>query len=166
MLRKIYNHTHGAPAQVRPFKKMDEAINIIITQLIRPRMDELGLSERQLAIASGISQSQVNAWLTGKSDITLTKFFMILRTLRISPQYSTGDTAEAADTQFQVEAAGRDTWRCVDVTHGFFVTWKAGLFNDTSKVKCYQDQPQDVAHIARLMRMMGDWLFLHHPEKL
>jgi transcriptional regulator with XRE-family HTH domain len=63
------------------------AIQIIKVKLVIPRMAELDLSQSKLAKASGVSQSQISDWLSGRSDITLTKFIKILTALQINIQF-------------------------------------------------------------------------------
>lgn len=71
--------------------KMSEAANyaiqIIKVKLVIPRMAELDLSQSKLSKASGISQQQISDWLSGKSDITLSKFIKILTALQINIQF-------------------------------------------------------------------------------
>lgn len=62
-------------------------INIIKVKLVTPRMAELDLSQSKLAKAAGVSQSQISDWLSGRSDITLTKFIKILTALQINIQF-------------------------------------------------------------------------------
>lgn len=63
------------------------AIQIIKVKLVIPRMAELDFSQSKLAKASGISQSQISDWLSGKSEITLSKFIDILTVLEINPVF-------------------------------------------------------------------------------
>lgn len=60
------------------------AIKIIIHKLIIPRMKAIGMNQTRLAKSSGISQSQISDFLSGSSDITLTKFVKILTALEIN----------------------------------------------------------------------------------
>lgn len=63
------------------------AIDIIQKELIRPRMEELGISIYRLAELTNINRSHLGRWLKGNQDITLTKFIDILYALGINPEF-------------------------------------------------------------------------------
>lgn len=60
------------------------AIQIIKIKLVMPRMAELDFNQSKLAKVSGVSQQQISDWLSGKSDLTLSKFIKILTALEIN----------------------------------------------------------------------------------
>ena len=58
-------------------------------------------------------------------------------------------------------------WVCTDTEHGIVVKWEEHRFNDTQRVTLLEDNQHPKALlIARLMREMGDWLAVHHREKV
>lgn len=62
-----------------------------------------------------------------------------------------------------------DTWQCVDSVTGVSVTWTGSRFNDTQSV-AWPDGltlgSESPAQLARVMRLMADWLFENHGELL
>lgn len=50
-------------------------------------MIELNMSQNKLAQKSGVSQSQISGWLNDDTDLTITKFKMILVALGVEITY-------------------------------------------------------------------------------
>jgi len=143
---------------------MKEAIKIIQHKIILPRMSELNISRYKLAQSSEISESQLSLWFNGKTDLTMTKFFKILQVLQIQPFFEYSDQSKS-EYQLSVNNNYGFDWLCVDKTNYLVVEWKNRKFNDTQKCTFIQGDP-DASTAANLLRKMGDWLFLHHLEKI
>lgn len=60
-----------------------QAIRVIQTKMIKPRMKELGITQYRLAKLTGIGESTLSEWFSGKHDISLSKFIQILTALEI-----------------------------------------------------------------------------------
>ena len=62
-----------------------------------------------------------------------------------------------------------DTWQCVDSVTGVSVEWVKGRFNDTPSA-AWPDGltlgPESPAQLARVMRLMADWLVENHSDLL
>lgn len=59
-------------------------------------------------------------------------------------------------------------WHCLDSATGVSVTWTEGEFNNTQNV-AWPDLTgslESPAQLARVMRLMADWLFKNHRELL
>lgn len=62
-----------------------------------------------------------------------------------------------------------NAWHCIDRATGVSVTWVEGKFNDTQSVAWPDDlvgSLESPAQLARVMRLMADWLFENHSELL
>lgn len=62
-----------------------------------------------------------------------------------------------------------NAWHCLDSATGVSVTWPGSRFNDTQSA-AWPDGltlgPESPAQLARVMRLMSDWLFENHSELL
>jgi transcriptional regulator with XRE-family HTH domain len=58
-----------------------------ITGIILLKMQMNGISIGALAKKSGVSSSQISRWLANKSDISISRFFAILKALNINPVF-------------------------------------------------------------------------------
>ena len=72
-------------------KRSMKASEILIRELIAPRMQQLGITAYQLAKSSGISESKLSLWINGKQDIGLGLFFDVLYVLKLNPLFETKD---------------------------------------------------------------------------
>ena len=62
-----------------------------------------------------------------------------------------------------------NAWHCLDSVTGVSVTWSEARFNDTKSVAWPDDlvgSLESPAQLARVMRLMADWLFENHGELL
>lgn len=62
-----------------------------------------------------------------------------------------------------------NAWHCLDSATGVSVTWSEARFNDTQSVAWPDDlvgSLESPAQLARVMRLMADWLFENHGELL
>lgn len=62
-----------------------------------------------------------------------------------------------------------NAWHCLDSVTGVSVTWSEARFNDTQSVAWHDDlvgSLESPAQLARVMRLMADWLFENHSELL
>jgi len=143
---------------------MKEAIKIIQDKIILPRMSDLSISRYKLAQATEISESQLSLWFAGKSDLTMTKFFKILQVLQIQPFYEYSDQSKS-EYQLSVNNNYGFDWLCWDKKNLLVVEWRNRKFNDTQKVTFIEEDP-DASTASNIIRKMGDWLFLHHKEKI
>lgn len=60
-------------------------------------------------------------------------------------------------------------WHCLDSATGASVTWTEARFNDTQSVAWPDNlvgSLESPAQLARVMRLMADWLFENHGELL
>jgi transcriptional regulator with XRE-family HTH domain len=73
------------------------AVKIIKEKMIMPKMKEMGISKYRLAKISGLSESMVGKWLSGKVDISLTKFIDVLTALEINIELKD----KCADNEYQ-----------------------------------------------------------------
>ena len=60
---------------------------MIEKELVSKKMIELNMSQNKLAQKSGVSQSQISGWLNNDTDLTITKFKMILVALGVEITY-------------------------------------------------------------------------------
>jgi transcriptional regulator with XRE-family HTH domain len=60
---------------------------MIEKELVSKKMIELNMSQNKLAQKSGVSQSQISGWLNDDTDLTITKFKMILVALGVEITY-------------------------------------------------------------------------------
>jgi transcriptional regulator with XRE-family HTH domain len=60
---------------------------MIEKKLVSKKMIELNMSQNKLAQKSGVSQSQISGWLNDDTDLTITKFKMILVALGVEITY-------------------------------------------------------------------------------
>lgn len=62
-----------------------------------------------------------------------------------------------------------NAWHCIDSATGVSVTWIEERFNDTQSVAWPDNlvgSLESPAQLARVMRLMADWLFENHGELL
>lgn len=64
-----------------------DAIIIIKSKLIIPRMKERNINTNQLSKLTGISQPFLSQWMSGDTDISLSRFLAILAALEINPLF-------------------------------------------------------------------------------
>jgi predicted transcriptional regulator len=62
-------------------------LTMIEKELVSKKMIELNMSQNKLAQKSGVSQSQISGWLNDDTDLTITKFKMILVALGVEITY-------------------------------------------------------------------------------
>lgn len=72
-------------------KRSIKTSEILIRELIVPRMQQLGITAYQLAKSSGVSESKLSYWINGKQDIGLGLFFEVLYALKLNPLFETKD---------------------------------------------------------------------------
>ena len=63
-------------------------------------------------------------------------------------------------------SADRKGWVVTDLDYGVVVTFRNHRFDTTKKITFLDDKPSDHLVVARILREMGDWLGVHHKEKL
>lgn len=143
---------------------MQEAIKIIQDKIIVPRMQDLNITKYKLSHATGISESTLGKWLSGQTDLTVTKFMKILQVLEIQPFFEIADQNKS-EYQLSVNNNYGFDWLCVDKTNYLVMEWRNRKFNETQKATFIQGDP-DASTAANLLRKMGDWLFLNHKEKI
>lgn len=144
---------------------MIEAIKIIQDQLIKPRMNELGITNYQISKETGISNSTLSRWFDGSQDIGLSRFLDILRVLKINPQYGFRDDKSS---KYSVEKSG-DTqydWIAVDLKYYMTIQWKQGSFDDSQKVTVIDQSLFDPKDAATIINGITAWLVINHKEKL
>lgn len=63
------------------------ANQLIITKLIKPRMEERGLTIYALGKISGVNRSIIGRWFSGEMNITLNNLMKIISALDINIQF-------------------------------------------------------------------------------
>lgn len=62
-----------------------------------------------------------------------------------------------------------NAWHCIDTNTGVSVTWTEGRFNDTQCAAWTDDLVGSLGsptQLARVMRLMADWLVENHRDLL
>lgn len=144
---------------------MIEAIKIIQDKLIKPRMQELNITNYQISKETGISNSTLSRWFDGSQDIGLSRFLDILRVLKINPQYEFKDDKPS---KYSVEKSGNHDfdWIAVDTKYYVTIQWKQGRFNESQKVHVIDQSLFDPKDAATIVNGIADWLVINHPDKL
>lgn len=57
-------------------------------------------------------------------------------------------------------------WVCTDVYNKVVIVWQDKKFNDTQVVTALDDHSLDPIFAARAMRNIGDYLVVHHSDKI
>ena len=61
-----------------------DAITIMQTKMIIPRMNERGISQYRLAQLTGLAESTLSRWFSGKIGLSLENFLKVLTALEIN----------------------------------------------------------------------------------
>ena len=67
--------------------------------------------------------------------------------------------------KIEKNAAG-DGWVATDTENLIVARFRAGDFNGTQRITLLDESLINPAQLPRLLRELGDWLAINHPEKI
>lgn len=64
------------------------------------------------------------------------------------------------------QSAHPGKWVCTDKINQFIIVFEEHKFNETQEIKFFENEPDNVMEIAKMLREMADWLGENHYNKI